>query len=181
MPTRCKICLSEHGRAVDQKLRAGESATSIAAWLSAQGEAVSRVAVGRHSTAHLALAPRAPGPAPMTGNFLQNVVGLTEQRMASGELQPSMRDGLTAQKLLDDRSEKFADRELTLRLAQVLGGATPPELIEGNYREVPDWEKAIDAEIALLTAGATVDPEDAPRVTWDERRKDAARSRLRDL
>jgi hypothetical protein len=154
MPNVCKVCTAQHGRAADQKLRAGETATSVAAWLTAQGEPISRAAVSRHATSHLALAARPSGPRPVSGEFLTDVRDMVHQDMAAGVLRPSMRDGLTAQKLLDDRSEKFADRELMARIAQVLGQATPVEYIgtKVEYREVPDWEKAIDAEIAGLVS-----------------------------
>lgn len=169
--TRCKVCTSEkHGRAVDTKIKAGESFASIAAWLSAQGENVSAMAISRHAAAHLALAPRPSGPAPMSGSFLEKTVGLVEQRMDAGDLQPTMRDGLTAQKLLDDRGSKQVDHEIALRFAQILGGATPAGyfdkptvVIEG--KALGKWEvdtygpekaaefAAIDDEIAALTEG----------------------------
>lgn len=74
----------------------------------------------------------------------------TLRRLASGELQPSIRDGLIAQQLLDRREEKAEDRRFMLSLAQALAGGghaapvallpgkaeTPDDVIEGYFEEV---------------------------------------------
>ena len=75
----------------------------------------------------------------------------TLRRLASGELQPSLRDGLIAQQLIDRREEKAADRQFMLSLARALagGGYEPPtrllpasaeapdDTIEGYFEEIP--------------------------------------------
>lgn len=77
------------------------------------------------------------------------VVSKTLRSMAAGKLQPTLRDGLTAQQLLDRRAEKAADRRFMLQLSQALAGggyAPPPKLlpspddttIEGDFTEVDD-------------------------------------------
>ena len=50
-----------------------------------------------------------------------------------GALTPTLAEGLRAQEMIDRRQEKGADRDLTIMLAQVLGGAM---VIEGNAEEV---------------------------------------------
>ncbi len=87
----------------------------------------------------------------LTDDLAATVVKKTMGRIASGELKPSLRDGLVAQQLLDRREEKAADRQFMLALAQAMagGGYQPPdkllpatveppeEVVEGYFEEVP--------------------------------------------
>lgn len=75
----------------------------------------------------------------------------TLRRLASGELVPTLRDGLIAQQLLDRREEKAQDRQFMLSLARALAGGgtatpqtllpatveSPDDTIEGYFEEVP--------------------------------------------
>jgi hypothetical protein len=84
-----------------------------------------------------------------TDDLAATVVRRTMKQMAAGKLQPTLRDGLTAQQLLDRRAEKAADRSFMLNLAAALAGGgsrTPikylpnpqdvdPDIIEGSYSE----------------------------------------------
>jgi hypothetical protein len=84
-----------------------------------------------------------------TDDLAATVVRRTMKQMAAGKLQPTLRDGLTAQQLLDRRAEKAADRSFMLNLAAALAGGgsrTPvkylpnpqdedPDIIEGFYSE----------------------------------------------
>jgi len=76
------------------------------------------------------------------------VVRRTSRALAAGKLQPTLRDGLVAQQLLDRRAEKAADRQFMLGLAMAMagGGAATPvallppgddnlDVIEGEYEE----------------------------------------------
>jgi hypothetical protein len=77
------------------------------------------------------------------------VVRRTLKQMAAGKVQPTLRDGLQAQQLLDKRAEKAADRSFMLNLAMAMAGGgqrTPikylqrgPEqdtdVIEGTFEE----------------------------------------------
>ena len=79
------------------------------------------------------------------------VVKKTLRGLAAGRLEPSLRDGLMAQQLLDRREEKAADRQFMFQLAQALAGggysapkqlvaatpAPPEDVIEGYFEEVP--------------------------------------------
>jgi hypothetical protein len=73
----------------------------------------------------------------------------TRQLLAAGKLTPTLRDGLTAQQLLDRRAEKAADRQFMLNLALAMAGGgreTPekylppvdvtPTVLEGEASEV---------------------------------------------
>jgi len=77
------------------------------------------------------------------------VVSKTLRSLAAGSLKPTLRDGLTAQQLLDRRAEKAADRRFMLNLAQAMagGGYAPPQkllpspdevTVEGTFEEIDD-------------------------------------------
>jgi len=82
-------------------------------------------------------------------DFAQTVTNLTMKAMRDGKAEPTIRDGLQAQALLDKRAEKAEDRRFMLNLARALagGGLGTPELllpepmkdvspvIEGEYEE----------------------------------------------
>jgi hypothetical protein len=84
-----------------------------------------------------------------TDDLAAVVVKKTLRQMAAGKLQPTLRDGLTAQQLLDRRAEKAADRSFMLNLAMAMAGGgkpTPvkylpapgeedPDIIEGDFVE----------------------------------------------
>ena len=62
------------------------------------------------------------------------VVRKTLRQLASGRMEPSLRDGLIAQQLLDRREEKAQDRQFMLSLAQALAGggySAPKQLVAG--------------------------------------------------
>lgn len=77
------------------------------------------------------------------------VVKKTLRQMAAGKVTPTLRDGLTAQQLLDRRAEKAADRSFMLNLAMALAGGgqrvpvkylparnePDPDIIEGDFTE----------------------------------------------
>jgi len=84
-----------------------------------------------------------------TDDLAAVVVKKTLRQMAAGKLQPTLRDGLTAQQLLDRRAEKAADRSFMLNLAMALAGGgrgtptkllpppadDPEDVIEGEFTE----------------------------------------------
>lgn len=84
-----------------------------------------------------------------TDDLAAVVVRRTLKGVASGALKPTLRDGLTAQQLLDRRAEKAADRSFMLNLALAMAGGgkrTPvkylptledpdPDIIEGEFSE----------------------------------------------
>jgi hypothetical protein len=53
--------------------------------------------------------------------------------LEDGILMPTLAEGLRAQEIIDRRNEKSTDRDLTIMLAQVLGGVA---VIEGTAHEV---------------------------------------------
>lgn len=53
--------------------------------------------------------------------------------LEDGIIMPTLSEGLRAQEIIDRRNEKSTDRDLTIMLAQVLGGVA---VIEGTAKEV---------------------------------------------
>ena len=71
-----------------------------------------------------------------------NVIALVE----SGELVPTLSEGLRAQEMIDRRVEKSADRELAVSIAGILGGGPVVNMIEMEAEEITDGEDAsVDA------------------------------------
>jgi hypothetical protein len=75
------------------------------------------------------------------------VVRRTLKGIASGKLQPTLRDGIAAQSLLDKRAEKAADRQFMLNLVTALAGGGAPvpqkllpppddDVIEGDFDDI---------------------------------------------
>jgi len=75
------------------------------------------------------------------------VVRKTQRLLAAGKVNPTLRDGLTAQQLLDRRAEKAADRRFMLNLALAMAGGSvsapqkylpppPEEAIEGEFTDL---------------------------------------------
>lgn len=69
----------------------------------------------------------------------------TYDAIVAGRLEPNVRDGITAQGLLDRREEKVDDRNTALALARLLSGRGDPSsqlapdnvvVIDGSYEEV---------------------------------------------
>ena len=92
-------------------------------------------------------------------DFAEAVRDKAAAEMALGNLEVTTRDGLTAQKMLDDREAKDADRKLMLTIARMLGsepvpltlvvGATPLELGSGEVSP-PSGGEPLDYEDAEL-------------------------------
>jgi glycine/D-amino acid oxidase-like deaminating enzyme len=72
----------------------------------------------------------------------------TYDAIVAGRLEPNVRDGITAQGLLDRREEKVDDRNTALALARLLSGRGDPNIellapdhvvvIDGVYQEVEE-------------------------------------------
>jgi len=89
----------------------------------------------------------------LTDDLAATVVRKTMRRLAAGNIQPSLKEGLAAQTILDRRAEKAADRRFMLNLAQAMaggGGPTPTRLlpapdetvIEGDFEDTSDLNLA---------------------------------------
>lgn len=91
------------------------------------------------------------------------VVKQTKAGLSSGDLTPTVKDGIAAQGILERRAERAADREFMLNLARALAGGgqqapqvllPDPAIIEGEVREVyaPSVPPRTDADDADLDA-----------------------------
>lgn len=79
------------------------------------------------------------------------------ERLSAGELEVTVRDGLTATAIIDKRDEKAKDREFVLNLARLISGAgqgAPVTIIDsGDYEVLDDGEEdALLAPLALREA-----------------------------
>jgi hypothetical protein len=164
--TGCHVCRSSDVDKINNWLRKGVSQIDVSRRLSEAGTPISRITIGKHARRHLMSpfdqARRAATEkmrrdqktfkGPSTQDFAAAVRDTALDKLLSGEMEVTATHGLAAQKLLDDRIEKGADRNLVLILAQILGGARPQE-IEGEYRDVSPEALDDAAEFAQLTAG----------------------------
>ena len=140
--TGCHVCRSPLADLISRRMREGMPDTKISDWLKAEGQYVSRVTLGKHRREHLTtdferakaeavkvMEKRRKTLKPAAGTDLAALVrDYTFSAVESGELVPSLSEGLRAQEILDRRQEKGADRDLAFTLASILGGAT---VIEG--------------------------------------------------
>jgi hypothetical protein len=172
----CKACDSPNAKAIDQQLRSGATQTGVAAWTAQRGAPISRAAIQRHATAHLALAPRPPGPRPVSGDFLVTVRDSVHADDIAGTQRPTVGHGLAAQAQIDHRADKATDRDLQILWAQVLGGAIPYVKVlpsDEGYTAAHAFSDALedeaaadDAEFTLLLSGRnSSDPETAAAMT----------------
>lgn len=75
------------------------------------------------------------------------VVKSVRERIVKGEIRPSVRDGISAQALIDRKKEVTKHQAFLLNLARLLSGAgqnVPVHVIEGEYREVEDPKLLMD-------------------------------------
>ena len=140
--TGCHVCRSPLADLISRRMREGMPDTKISDWLKTEGQYVSRVTLGKHRREHLTtdferakaeavkvMEKRRKTLKPAAGTDLAALVrDYTFSAVESGELVPSLSEGLRAQEILDRRQEKGADRDLAFTLASILGGAT---VIEG--------------------------------------------------
>lgn len=152
MPGVCATCSHPQVREINHRIREGRSYEDIGRWLREIGTPITRQALARHHKGHLGDAPaRAPGRKPISTDFLQAVVDDAAEQLAEGVIRATLRDGIGAQKALDERLSRNADRDLMAKIAIVLSGAAHPML---GARVIDPENEAIEAEFRpLLTAG----------------------------
>lgn len=69
-------------------------------------------------------------------DLAQLIVETAAKGVVEGKLGVTVKDGLAAQAILERRAEREQGQELLLKLARLLAGAHPAEIVEGEYREV---------------------------------------------
>jgi len=144
MARPCSSCSSEHAQEINRKLRSGATAEDVARWLVSVGSNISVTAVRDHRRNHVKMnVPVARGRRPIATDFLEDVRDRVHEGVIAGELSLSVKDGIAAQKALDERLSRNADRDLAARLAIIMFG--PREVVM-----LDDEQEAIEAEFRPL-------------------------------
>ena len=118
----------------------------IADWLKTEGYYISRNTLGKHKRDHLTTPHESARiEAVKKMEQAQKTIKVGHRDLAtlvrdyvfssveSGEMTPTLSEGLRAQEMVDKRNDKTADRDLMVSLAQILGGATATyEIIEAK-------------------------------------------------
>ena len=129
--------------------------TKISSWLETEGQYVSRVTLGKHRRDHLTsefekskseaikiMEDRKKTLKPSSGKDLAGLVrDYTLSSLESGEIVPTLAEGLRAQEIIDKRAEKSSDRNLAITIASILGGTTATyQVIDAKQVEQIDSE-----------------------------------------
>jgi len=143
--TGCHACRSPLVESINKKIKEGVPDLRISEWLKENGAYISRVTIGRHKRDHLmekhekarAEAVKVLKNQQKTlkadGDLATLVRNQVNLMLEDGIIMPTLSEGLRAQEIIDRRNEKSTDRDLTIMLAQVLGGVA---VIEGTAKEV---------------------------------------------
>lgn len=144
----CSSCKSPNAQEIDRKIKSGTTLRDISRWLREIDNPITPTSLGKHAREHVGV-ERPPGRRPITGDFLETVRDQVHEDVLEGKLRLTVRDGLSAQSLLDARQKRDSDKDLMVKIAMVLTGR-----VEG-YLPAPDPEMAaIEAEFRpLLTPG----------------------------
>lgn len=143
--TQCAACRSPFVEQINKRMKENMPDTRISAWLKENGSYISRISLGRHKRDHLTAPHEAARQAAIDtlkkqqktikakGDLASLVANQVYAMVEDGALTPTLAEGLRAQEMIDRRQEKGADRDLTIMLAQVIGGV---HIVEGNAQEV---------------------------------------------
>lgn len=152
MPHPCATCSHPQVREINHRIREGRPYQDISRWLDELGTPITRQALARHHRDHLKEAPpREPGRKPISADFLEAVRDAAHEGLSDGTLPVTLRDGLTAQKQLDERMQRNADRDLLIKIGLAL---TASPLIAARVID-PEVEEIEASFRPLLTAGDT--------------------------
>jgi len=144
MPGNCQTCRDVTRKAVvDAMLAKGLSGTFIAHEMTTK--------MGFHTSPEMVNNHKAHYLPPVAAKSPKDLAILVRDRtvtaLEEGRLEPTLRDGLTAQGLLDRRTEKVDDRNTALMLARLLSGRGDPEellapdsvvVIDGVYEDMTE-------------------------------------------
>lgn len=142
----CASCKHAKRDEIDRKLKAGASFADVSRWLKDTGEKVIQPpAIASHAKRHLSVEAKR-GRRPVSGDFLESVRDAAHEALASGDLNVTLKDGISAQKALDARAARDLDRDIWAKVTIALtGGARlslpaprDPEIdaIEGEFQEL---------------------------------------------
>lgn len=143
--TQCAACRSPFVEAINKKMKDGVADSRISEWLKESGGYISRISLGNHKRNHLIekheaariqakkVLEKQAKTIKVKGDLASLVANQVYNMVEDGAMIPSLAEGLRAQEMIDRRQEKSVDRDLTIMLAQVLGGAM---IVEGTAEEV---------------------------------------------
>jgi hypothetical protein len=147
----------------------GMSDTDISKWLGTEGQYVSRITLGKHKREHLTtehesariraaeILKKQQGTIKYKGDLASLVQSQVISLVEAGHLTPTLAEGLRAQEIIDRRQEKSSDRELTLALAGILGGAPLLEATVVDITSEPvsqgDQRDAVQGEVLVVDDG----------------------------
>jgi hypothetical protein len=150
----CQLCDHPQRVAIDAQIASGATAEALQKWMEDQGfEAPHRNTISKHKIHHIrafvirqtqVVAARAHRLNARSRTSQTDLAELVRDdvvdAMASGELRPTISEGLRAQELLDRRMEKQGDRDLIIGFLEALGGEPLALPIEGVYAEIGPGE-----------------------------------------
>ncbi len=142
--TGCHVCRSPLVELINKRMKDGMPDLKIATWLKDEGYYISSNTLGKHKREHLTTPHESARIAAVKKmEKAQSTIKAQHRDLAtlvrdyvfseveSGNMNPTLSEGLRAQEMLDKRNDKSADRDLVVSLAQILGGATTTyEIIE---------------------------------------------------
>lgn len=144
--TGCHVCRHPQVDLINRRMKEGVPVLGLIRWMKDEGMApFHRNTLQKHRARHLTdeferkrvhavqtLQTQAQILKPSaTSDIAQLVRDVAVARVASGEVKPSISEGLRAQALLDARTGKALDVTVRLMIARALGGA-----VEGEWRPV---------------------------------------------
>jgi hypothetical protein len=155
---QCAACRSPFTDQINERMKRGVPDTQIARWLKDQGGYISRITLGNHKRDHLTDEFQSMKAAAIkqfkkqqktikvNGDLASLVRDQVMSMVGSGELMPTLAEGLRAQEMIDRRVEKSADRDLSITLAGILGGGPVVHMIEMEAEEITDGkDTSLDA------------------------------------
>lgn len=172
--TGCHVCRSPLIDLINRRMAEGMSDTDISKWLGQEGQYVSRITLGKHKREHLTsehesariraaeILKKQQGTIKYKGDLASLVQSQVISLVEAGHLTPTLAEGLRAQEIIDRRQEKSSDRELTLALAGILGGAPLLEATVVDITSEPvsqgDQRDAVSGEVLLVDDGGRLPP-----------------------
>lgn len=172
--TGCHVCRSPLVDLINRRMAEGMSDTDISKWLGGEGQYVSRITLGKHKREHLTtehesariraaeILKKQQGTIKYKGDLASLVQSQVISLVEAGHLTPTLAEGLRAQEIIDRRQEKSSDRELTLALAGILGGAPLLETTVVDITSEPvsqgDQRDAVSGEVLVVDDSRRIPP-----------------------
>jgi hypothetical protein len=170
--TGCHVCRSPLVDLINKRIAQGMSDVAVSNWLNDEGSYISRITIGKHKREHMTsdhesarmeaakVLKKQKGTIKFNGDLASLVRDQVITLVDSGQLTPSLAEGLRAQEIIDRRQEKNSDRELTLALAGILGGSP---ILDGTSENLP-LESEVEGTSFLSVQGQDLVLDDGERL-----------------